>query len=253
MKKKASGKKNPDSYRERTYRRIQQSGLVSTNIKVVETDLHILAPAEVENESLALVLKIRTILEEYINNNPRFLSSMEPLTVDYSAPKPIVAMMEAGVEAGVGPMAAVAGTVAQYVGEGLLAQGVEEVIVENGGDIFLSRKKASTVSIYAGSSPLSKKVGVLIPHRLMPCAVCCSSGSVGHSVSLGDSDAVVVLAGSASLADATATAVANKVRGGEAGVNKGLQYGQGIKGVSGIVIISGEHLGAWGDIELESL
>ncbi|MDH3348039.1 MAG: UPF0280 family protein [Desulfobulbaceae bacterium] len=253
MKKKASRKKSPESFRERSYRRIQQSGLISTYVKVVETDLHILAPVKVENESLALVLKIRTILEEYIKANPLFLTSLEPLRIDLEASPVIVAMLEAAEKTGVGPMAAVAGTVAQYVGTGLLAHGVEEVIVENGGDLFISRKQTSTVAIHAGNSPLSGKVGLVITSQSMPCGVCCSSGSVGHSLSLGDSDAVVALATSTTLADAAATAIGNKVRSGEAGINEGLQFGQKIQGVNGIVIISGKHLGAWGDIELESL
>ncbi|MDH4319271.1 MAG: UPF0280 family protein [Desulfobulbaceae bacterium] len=254
MKKKKLPKKDPQSYRERSYRCIQQSGLIPSNIKVMETDLHILAPVDVENEALVLVLKIRTILEEYINKNPLFLTSLEPLPVDKAAAPPLIAMMEAAQTAGVGPMASVAGTVAEYVGKGLLARGLEEVIVENGGDIFLIRKRASTVAIYAGESPLSGKVGVRIGVESMPLGVCCSSGSVGHSLSLGRSDAVVALAASTPLADAVATAVGNQVvDGGQAGVNKALRFGQQIKGVSGLVIISGKHLGAWGDIELESL
>ena len=113
-------------------------------------------------------------------------------------------------------MAAVAGAIAEYVGRSLLLQGVREVMVENGGDIFLSRKKDCTVAIFAGQSPLSNKVGVLIAGKDMPRAVCTSSGTVGHSLSFGDADSVTVLASSTPLADAVATRLGNEVGRGKA-------------------------------------
>ncbi len=87
-----------------------------------------------------------------------------------------------------------------------------EVIVENGGDIFLKTSQAATVALYAGNSPLSLKVGILLAAAMTPLGVCTSSGTVGHSLSLGRADAACVLAADTALADAAATALGNRVK-----------------------------------------
>ena len=131
-----------------------------------------------------------------------------------------------------------------------MESGVEDLIVENGGDIFIKRDQESVVAIYAGTSPLSNKVGTRILPETMPCGICCSSGSIGHSLSLGKADAVVVRAGSTSLADAAATRVGNEVDGKEGSIEKALQVAQQIEGVAGVVVVQGAQFGAWGDMEL---
>ncbi|XOF34877.1 MAG: UPF0280 family protein [Candidatus Electrothrix sp. YB6] len=250
-------KKPPLSYQERQYRRIQNSGLVSSVVKVAETDLHILAPVQVEEQALAAVAEVRADIEGYIREHPDFLRSLVPLPPDIQAPKAVREMLTAGLQAGVGPMAAVAGTVAELVGQALSRQGINEVIVENGGDIFISRTEPSTVSVYAGESPLSGRVGVHLRADQMPCGVCCSSGTIGHSLSLGRADAVVVVAASTPLADAAATRLGNAVGGQRKRMNKNinaaLELAGTIDGLSGVLIISGKHLGARGDLELVRL
>jgi ApbE superfamily uncharacterized protein (UPF0280 family) len=157
-------------------------------------------------------------------------------------------MMEAGQKAGVGPMAAVAGAVAEYVGRELLDFS-PEIIVENGGDIFLSIDRPRTVGIYAGGSPLTGKLGLEISPRDTPLGVCTSSGTVGHSLSFGKADAVVVLAASVSLADAAATAVGNRVINPD-DVQSAIDFAGRIEGLKGLVIIIGKNVGAWGDVKL---
>ena len=93
-------------------------------------------------------------------------------------------------------MAAVAGGIAECVGQGLLDAGHKEIIVENGGDLFLSRSVALTVSIFAGQSPLSNRLGLNIVPEQMPLGICTSSGTVGHSLSFGLADSVTVVADS---------------------------------------------------------
>jgi ApbE superfamily uncharacterized protein (UPF0280 family) len=254
---KSTVRKAPGSYEERTYRRIQAQGdLVSCFVRISETDLHILADRDVERQAKELVLQYRTQLESYISRQPAFLTALLPLPVDDLAPPLVRDMLQAGIAADVGPMAAVAGAVAESVGRSLLLQGVEEIIVENGGDIFLSRKKDCTVAIFAGQSPLSNKVGVRIAGKDMPAAVCTSSGTVGHSLSFGDADSVTVLASSTPLADAVATRLGNEVgrgQGGEGGINRALAVARQFDGIDGVVVICGALMGAVGRVELVKL
>ena len=232
---------------------MEQSGLVSTYVRMVETDLHILAPVSVEDEALRLVAGVRRSLEAYIRVHSQFADSLVPLPMDDSAPAVIKEMFAAGNAAGVGPMAAVAGTIAEVVGQGLINSGIEDLIVENGGDIFIARTQESTVAIFAGPSPLSNKIGVRLTPTMMPSGLCCSSGSVGHSLSLGRADAVVVTASSTSLADAAATRIGNEMDGTQGSLEKALKVVQEIKGISGAVIVQDKQMGAWGEIELVRL
>jgi len=232
---------------------MEESGLVSSYVRMVETDLHILAPGNVEEEALRLVAGVRRQIETYIRSHVRFGDTLVPLPEDESAPMVIREMLAAGQAAGVGPMAAVAGAIAEVVGRGLIDSGVEDLIVENGGDIFIVRPQECTVAVFAGPSPLSNRVGIRLTPAMMPAGVCCSSGSVGHSLSLGRADAVVVTARSTPLADAAATRIANEVNDSPGSINEALKVAQSIKGISGAVVVQGKHLGAWGDVELVRL
>jgi ApbE superfamily uncharacterized protein (UPF0280 family) len=220
---------------------------------MVETDLHILAPVNVEDKALGLVSKFRRQIEAYIAGNPLFGNSLSPLPMDDKAAPIVKEMLLAGIETGVGPMAAVAGAIAENVGRGLHKSGVDELIVENGGDIFLLRDKQCTVAVFAGESPLSNRIGIRVEKEQMPCGVCCSSGAIGHSLSFGQADAVVVVAPSASLADAAATSLGNAVKTGKGSIEKALKTARAIDGITGVLIVQGEKLGAWGKIELERL
>ena len=249
----SSAKKSPLSYQERKYRRVEDSGLVSSIVKIGETDLHILATAAVTDPALLLIAEVRLRIEQYIREHPLFLDSLIPLPMDAKAPAVIQQMLIAGAQAGVGPMAAVAGVIAEQVGRGLLEQGINEVIVENGGDLFIAREQQCTVGIFAGESPLSGKVGISLQAGQLPCGVCCSSGTIGHSLSLGTADAVLVSAPSTALADAAATRLANGITDKKESVNQTLELAKTIDGLSGVVIIVGDQIGAWGDIELVQL
>lgn len=249
-------KKKPESYMVRTYRQqARASGLLAVKVQVKETDLHIQADRDVRRDAEEIVLQCRFQLEQHIIKFPEFYSSLIPLSKDFSAPPLIREMYDAGRIANVGPMAAVAGGIAEYVGRKLLAAGVEEVIVENGGDIFFSRKEESRISIFAGESPLSSKVGIELSPP-MPWGICTSSGTIGHSLSMGEADSVTVVARSTYLADAAATRLGNEVgnaANGKESVNKALKIAQEIEGVTGVVVICGELLGAVGDVKLVKL
>jgi ApbE superfamily uncharacterized protein (UPF0280 family) len=159
-------------------------------------------------------------------------------------------MYAAAAVAAVGPMAAVAGAVAQHVGQSLLEHS-PQVVVENGGDIFLHTRTPRTVALWAGESPLSDRVALRIPGD-SELGICTSSGTVGHSHSLGKADAATVVADDAALADAVATALGNRVRCAE-DAQEAVRWALDMSGVRGAVVICGAQLSAGGDIELEPL
>lgn len=236
-------------YEPRTYRHwVKDKDLVSFNVVVKETDLYIRASSNLEPEALKLVTKHRQMLERYIEQHPSFLTSLEPIAAESNAPPIITRMTEAAEKAGVGPMAAVAGAIAESVGNELLPLS-PEVIVENGGDIYLKSLKKRLIGIYAGKSPLSGKLVLEIDGEETPMGICTSSGTVGHSLSFGKADAVIVLAKSAALADAAATAIGNLIiQPGD--IPLGIELAQSIDGVRGVVIIKDDKMGLWGEVKI---
>jgi len=239
-------------YEKRTYRNFAGiDDLVPFNVIVQETDLQVHASRPLQKVTRDLILKHRGLIEKYIAIYPEFLKTLVPWHVDDFAPRIVGKMIDAGRKAGVGPMAAVAGAVAEFIGIDLLSY-TDEVVVENGGDIFLKTNRALTVGVYAACSPLSLKMGLHIDSRDKPLAVCTSSGTVGHSLSFGKADAVCIVSDSCPLADAAATAVGNRVKG-KKDIQEAIDFGEMIEGVTGIVVIIGENAGFWGDLEIVNL
>jgi len=239
-------------YEERSYRKYSQTeGLKSFNVTVKETDLFISASKTLRKEALDAVVQSRFIIEQYIRSHPEFATSLVPLPQNKHAPIIIKKMIQAGMKTKVGPMAAVAGAVAEYTGQALL-KSCDEVLVENGGDIFFNVNRELTISIFAGESPLSEKISVRIPQKDNAYSICTSSGKVGPSLSLGSSDAVTITSFSATLADAAATAIGNIIKT-EDDIQKGIDTAQKIEHIDGIIIIKDTQLGVWGDIELVKL
>jgi uncharacterized protein len=236
----------------RTYRtRMDRPGLTGFRVAVKETDLWVMAARDLSREVREVVIQERQQLEAYIAAHPGFLTTLAPWPPDPFAPTVVREMIEAGAAAGVGPMAAVAGALAARVGRGLAPES-PEVIVENGGDLYLAISRPATVALWAGPSPLSGRVGLRLDPGLSPLGVCTSSASVGHSLSLGRADAACVLAESAALADAAATALGNRVQGPEA-IAPALAWVAALPGIAGAVVIVGDKLGAWGRVELVPL
>jgi hypothetical protein len=236
-------------YLVRDYRnQIVRNNLTVFNVSIKESDLFISADYDLSNEALTSLHTVRAQLEGYIKTHPHFLTSLKPLDFDTIATNPIQKMLTASRAAGVGPMAAVAGAVAECIGEELRKYS-RSVIIENGGDIYVKTKNDIRVGIFAGESPLSNLVSIDARKEEMPLGICTSSGTVGHSLSFGKADAVCIKAKSAALADAAATAVGNLVKS-RGDIKKALDHGMKIDGVLGIVIIVGDHLGAIGDMEL---
>lgn len=240
------------SYQPRSYRNhTKTDGLVSFTVVSGYADLFISASQELKKEAKDAVLSVLSIIEGFIRTHPCFLSALVPVEIQGDCDDTIQKMLQASRLAGVGPMACVAGAVAQYTGLKLLDH-CAEVIVENGGDLFIKNKREMTVAVFAGQSPLSGKLGIKIKPSDQAVSVCTSSGTVGHSLSFGKADAAVIKSKDAFIADAAATAVANRVKD-ETDIASAIETAKKISAVDGVVIIKGDSIGVWGDIEITAL
>jgi ApbE superfamily uncharacterized protein (UPF0280 family) len=178
----------------------------------------------------------RKALEEYGEAHPNFFNTLESTP---APAKPLVAklMAEAAEKAEVGPMAAVAGVLADLAVKDMTASGCEVAVVENGGEISALSNTSIDVAVAAGDEPLSKRFGFRLTD--FPIGVATSSGRYSHALSFGEAEAATVFCENAGLADAAATAVCNIVKGEDshaaiqAGINKALS----IQGVEGVLII----------------
>lgn len=236
-------------YEPRLYRVAMRSeDLVSFVVGVRETDLTISAERDLSQEALQLVEALRADIEGFIDSWPVFRDSFVPIEVPESAPSIIKRMAQAAAIAGVGPMAAVAGAVAEDVGRGLMAYS-RNVIVENGGDVFLSSTKPRDILLHAGASALSGKVAFRVDPREAPIGVCTSSATVGHSTSLGRADAAVVFAPDAAIADAVASGLGNRVRS-VTDIEASLDWTLSRPGVIGAVAVVGDKMGVRGAVTL---
>ncbi len=188
----------------------------------------------------------RFMLELYVRANPKYQYTLTPL----AAPeRPLVAklMAEAAAKADVGPMAAVAGAIADLAVEEMLKTGCSVAVVENGGEIMAQSIQSVDVAVAAGEESLSKCFGFRLTE--FPVAVATSSGRFSHAFSFGDADAATVFAKNASLADAAATAVGNVVKGdAQVGIEAGIKRGLSIEGIEGVLILFKGQVGTAGKI-----
>jgi ApbE superfamily uncharacterized protein (UPF0280 family) len=225
--------------------------LVPFTARVKETDLWLLAESNLADQAVEAILFHRRGLEAYLTRRPQAAVALTPLPDDPLAPAIMRKMLAAGRAAGTGPMAGVAGAIAEAVARDLMKWS-RQIIVENGGDLYLQADSAVTVGIHAGDSPLSGRLGLLVEAGRMPLAMGTSSGTVGHSLSLGRADAATVVARDGALADACATALGNRVKQHQ-DMAAALDWVQTVEGVSGAVLVLAKHLAAWGEVELVDL
>ena len=218
-------------------------------VAVDETDLLILAERSLKREARESARRARRQIEVHAAQYADFFGARRPLKAPDGVPQIVAEMYEAAQIAGTGPMAAVAGAVAEYVAR-CLAEHSREVIVENGGDLFVISASERVIAIDAGESRWTRQIGLAIPPGER--SVCTSSGTVGHSAGGGRADAAVIVARSGAVADAVATATANRV-GGEDDVQSATSRAAEADGVEHVVVICGEALGAWGQFELRPI
>jgi len=198
--------------------------------------------------------RLREVLEHYISKNPAFGISLKAIPLpanSFGIPEEIRSMLKCGLQSRTGPMSAVAGLFAEHVGTRLVQKfNLEEVVVENGGDLYLKNSTELISVIHAGKSPLSDKMAFALPPGER--GICTSSGTMGHSLSLGKADAVSVVAESTPLADAWATSLANLVKSPE-DIEVVLDRVAEIPEILSCAIIVGDQIGVRGEYELKLL
>lgn len=202
-------------YTERSYRsRFSDDGRRWFCVKFLESDLWIGVDsgsyrASMEDEVYAFLVDLRRQMDAYLLMDPQYKAALTPYDAGLEAPGILKEMSRVSHKTGIGPMSAVAGAVAKHVADFL---GTKDVIVENGGDIYAKATSDMDISVFAGQSPLSEKVGLHIPAAAFPCGICTSSGTVGPSLSLGRADAMMIVCQDVLLADSYATAMANRIK-----------------------------------------
>lgn len=240
-------------YEARTYRREMKPGdLFSFRVVDQETDLQIAVGLSPEDEGGTIaavreeVARLRKIMTDYEKVHPGFIRSLAPLAVLPGDDPVIERMKRAGEAAGVGPMASVAGCISAEIGAFLLDQGFHEVLIENGGDLFLCSTGSRRVAIETGPRSPFKHLQLLI-EAAEPLGVCTSSGTRGHSLSFGLADAATVISQDVYLADACATALGNRIKSCD-DFEGALDWIQTIPGVLGAVVVCEDKMGAWGEV-----
>ncbi|MHA1263819.1 MAG: UPF0280 family protein [Candidatus Helarchaeota archaeon] len=226
-------------------------GLVQHREIIKESDIFFKADTKKVIQAAISIIKYHRIqLEQYIRAHPRFLKAFEPIKIVKDAPKIVEIMAKAGELANVGPMAAVAGALADLGVEQMCKMGAKVALIENGGEVSGISDRPINLGIFAGTSPLSGKIGFRFEPEDFPIGLGTSSGTVGHAISFGEADAATVLTDNAALGDAAATAVGNEVKGPdfEKSVQNGLELAETIEGVRGAIIIRGKYAGIIGKL-----
>jgi len=243
-------------YEPRTYRQFfNPERFAGFTVQYLETDLwigidHPSFHKDIAELAQEEVVKLRTRMDHYILRQSAFKTSLVPVTLLPGAPEEIKEMERAGLRTGTGPMSSVAGMFAHHVGEKIRHHfNVKEVVVENGGDYYIKVKEDLLITVYAGSSPLSEKIAVIVPEHETPCGVCTSSGSIGPSFSFGNADAVMVACYSPVLADAWATSLANRIKS-PADISGVLTFSEQFPEILSLVIICGDKTGFRGNFEV---
>ena len=235
---------------DRVYRSEVANDLLQYRVVVGESDLWIQSNHDLKPEIERFLKYYRRQIKGYLDAHPGFLEALTPWPDDNQAPEIVQIMIRAANLTGVGPMAAVAGALAGIIGREFDTEVYSELIIENGGDIYLRSQKERVIAVFAGkNSPFSGKLGLLIPPKPEGVGICTSSGTVGPSLSFGKADAVMVIASEPALADAAATAGANRVNNCS-DLSKGIDFLRNVPEISGAIIIKDQKIAIWGEVEL---
>ena len=225
---------------------------ISFQVVIEETDLHIVCEQDLREAIFDHVYTLRGQIKGYMHLHPAFLTSLTPLPLDPHAPSLVTTMLEAGRILDVGPMAAVAGAIAQNVADTFVDQS-RNILVENGGDIYMHSNRERTIGVLP--DPVGDMaLGLALTPADFPCAVCSSSAFIGHSLSLGTGDLVVVRARAGALADAAATRLCNELKS-RRDLQKILGMAEDLKveGIQGVLAQCAGNIGITGAMELVGL
>jgi ApbE superfamily uncharacterized protein (UPF0280 family) len=228
-----------------------KSHIIKTRRKIKQSNVLFQSESqEAINKAIATIKVHRIELETYISLHPNFRYTLQPFPVELNAPKIVKTMSQACDLVDVGPMAAVAGALADLAVDSMIATGASVAIVENGGEVSATSKEPFTVGLYAGRNILSGSIRFQILPSDCPIGIGTSSATVSHAISFGEADAVTVFADTAALADAAATAICNAVHGKDVkeSVQQGLDFARKIDVIRGALIIRGKYSGSVGKI-----
>lgn len=225
-------------------------GETAFQVTLEQTDLRITAKTDLSREVAAFVHGLRGEIKAYIAAHPDFLESLEPVKVVETAPDIVRAMARAARTCNVGPMAAVAGAVAQAVADHFHKQS-PDILVENGGDLYMHSTRERVVALLAEPES-GARLGLTLPAGDFPLALCASSATIGHSLSLGTGELTVVRAKEGALADAAATALNNLLRSPR-DLRTVTDMARDLPGVDGVFAQHGAKLAVWGEMELAAI
>jgi len=229
----------------------QENGLVNCQFRIGESNIMISSDKPIKTLAKKFLVQIRCEIERYIKLQPEFSESFKPIKIKKNAPLIIKQMSKASHSANVGPMAAIAGAIAEELGN-CLDKHVSELIIENGGDIFVNVKRQIVIGVRCHNKTIKDNLGILLNKKRGRCAICTSSGTIGHSFSYGKADAATVIAKNGAIADAWATRLGNEIKS-QKDIKKALSLLKNIKDVSGALVLYKKTIAAWGDIELTQI
>ena len=239
-------------YKKRFYRtNTYNSDLVAFHVRHFESNLQICAHSDLSGISFEYLRRFHEQVSDYCQSHPEFEKSLRPVKIAEKTPEIIRTMYKASMRAGVGPMATVAGAIAEAVGKKLLKHS-REIIIENGGDIFIAVSKDRKIGIFAGIGNVCNHLIINIKSYQSPCGICTSSGQFGHSLSMGNTCATIIISKSSALADGYATAFGNMVNNDD-DINLALKSARKKKDINGIVIITSSKMAAYGDFTFDIL
>jgi len=229
----------------------QENGLITCQFRIGESNIMISSDKPIKTVAKKILTKIRSDIKNYIKIHPEFSESFNPVKIKRSVPNIIKKMGKAAQSANVGPMAAIAGAIAEELGNNLSAT-TSELIIENGGDIFINVKRQIIIGIWSQNKKINNNLGILLNKKRGRCAICTSSGTLGHSFSYGKADAATVIAKNAALADAWATRLGNEIKTPK-DIKRAIALLKDIRGIIGALVIHKKSIALWGDIELTQI
>lgn len=245
------------NYIYRTYRKhFQQERWKYFFVKYKETDLYIGIDQRSWEPNISTfaqkyIRELRDEMDLWIAQHLDYAHALVPFAASLDAPRIFQEMSTVANQSGIGPMSAVAGAVAEKVGKVLKSQfAIGEIIVENGGDIYADIEKDLDISVFAGPSPLSEKIGLHIEATYAPLGICTSSGTVGPSLSFGQADAVMIICKDVKLADTYATAFANQIQTTE-DIPHCMENMQKRPEILAAIAIKDDKIGIYGQFELK--